>query len=71
MLHASQADSQQMCRLALLVGKFSIEHGDVVNLDQTGVHLVPTGGGRTYAPTGSRDVALHGLDDKRQITGQL
>ncbi len=39
----------------------------VSNYDQTGVHLVPTGGGRTYAKKDSKEVALIGQDDTRQI----
>lgn len=41
----------------------------VVNFDQTGVHLVPTAGGRTYAPTGQKEIILLGQEDKRQMTG--
>ena len=41
----------------------------VVNFDQTGLHIVPTGGTRTYAVKGSKEVRLIGQDDKRQIKG--
>jgi hypothetical protein len=39
----------------------------VINLDQTGLHLVPAGS-RTYETKGSKQVPIAGMDDKRQIT---
>ena len=39
----------------------------VVNLDQTGLHLVPAGA-RTYEVKGSKQVSIARIDDKRQIT---
>jgi hypothetical protein len=39
----------------------------VINMDQTGMNLVPVGK-FTYARKGQRHVRLLGLDDKRQIT---
>lgn len=42
----------------------------VVNLDQTGIHFIPTCGcGR--AQKGAKEVAMIGGEDKRQITGVL
>ena len=60
-------------RLALLVRRFKIPPALVlvVIFDQMGVHLVPTAGGRTYAPTGKKDICIAGQDDKRQMTGKL
>jgi hypothetical protein len=40
----------------------------VVNTDQTGIHLVPTGGAHTWVLKGSKNVLVHGNEDKRQIT---
>jgi hypothetical protein len=40
----------------------------VVNTDQTGIHLVPTGGARTWETKGSNHVNVHRVEDKRQIT---
>ena len=40
----------------------------VVNNDQTGIHLVPTGGARTWDTKGIKQVRVHGLKDKRQVT---
>jgi hypothetical protein len=40
----------------------------VVNTDQTGIHLVPTGGAHTWDEKGTKHVKVHGMEDKRQIT---
>ena len=45
------------CRLAFLVRLHKIETAFVANLDQAGFHIVPTGGGRTYAEKGSKTVS--------------
>jgi prophage DNA circulation protein len=55
-------------RVAYLVKAYNIHRSLVVSADQTGIHLVPTGGSRTYEKKGVRDVAVTGKDDKRQIT---
>ena len=39
----------------------------VINMDQTGMNLVPVGK-FTYAKKGQKHVQLLGLDDKRQLT---
>ena len=39
----------------------------VINMDQTGVHLV-SASSWTYEMVGSSDVAIVGAEDKRQIT---
>jgi hypothetical protein len=54
--------------LAFLVHSFSIPEALVVNMDQRGMHLVPTGGSRTYEKKGRKEVAVAGTEDKRQIT---
>jgi hypothetical protein len=55
-------------RAAYLVKAHSIPPELMVNSDQTGIHLIPTGGARTWAEKGSKHVLVHGQDDKRQIT---
>lgn len=62
-----------MCdhRTAYFVSKYNIPMELVVNFDQTGLHIVPTGGTRTFAVKGSKEVRLIGQDDKRQITGKI
>lgn len=42
----------------------------VINIDQTGVSIVPTSK-YTMAPRGSKQVSVLGIDDKRQITALL
>ena len=58
-------------RTAYLVKAHSIPPELVVNTDQTGIHLVPTGGTRTWAEKGSKHVQVLGMEDKRQITATL
>jgi hypothetical protein len=36
-------------------------------MDQTRIHLTPTGDTRTWAEKGSKHVLVHGQEDKRQI----
>lgn len=55
-------------RVAYLVKAYNIHPAHVVNADQTRIHLIPTGGSRTYKKKGIRDVAVAGKDNKRQIT---
>lgn len=40
----------------------------MVNMDQTAMHLVPSGGSRTYDKRGKKEIAVTGKEDKRQIT---
>ncbi len=40
----------------------------MVNMDQTAMHLVPSGGSRTYDKRGKKEIAVTGVEDKRQIT---
>ncbi|KAK9824776.1 hypothetical protein WJX74_007943 [Apatococcus lobatus] len=51
------------------VSKHKVPTAFVCNFDQTGMHVVPVGGGRTYAAKSSKQISLTGPDDKRQITG--
>jgi hypothetical protein len=55
-------------RTAYLVKAYSIPPSMLVNTDQTGIHMVPSGGARTWAEKGSKHVLVHGMEDKRQIT---
>jgi len=54
-------------RIAVNVHMYLIHPSLVINMDQTGVHLVPSSN-RTFAPIGSSSIAVLGADDKRQIT---
>lgn len=54
-------------QLALLVKVGEIPRECVVNMDQTGMRLVPIGN-RTRVSRGARDVPMLGQDDKRMIT---
>ena len=54
-------------RLAYLVMRYNIPPALVINLDQSSIQLLPMYG-ETRRETGSKDVPILGLDDKRQIT---
>lgn len=56
---------------AYLVKAHSIPPELVINTDQTGIHLVPTGGAHTWAEKGSKHVQVLGMEDERQITASL
>jgi hypothetical protein len=55
-------------RCAYLVRIHNIPEGLIVNTDQTCVHLVPTGGPGTWEVKNSKQVMVHRMEDKRQIT---
>ena len=55
-------------RCAYLVKVHNIPKELVVNSNQTVIHLVPTGGSRTWETKGAKHVKVHGVEDKRQIT---
>jgi hypothetical protein len=55
-------------RCAYLVKMHNIPPSLVVNTDETGIHLVPTGGTRTWEEKNSKYVKVHGVDDKRHNT---
>ncbi len=40
----------------------------MVNIDQIGIHLVPTVGERTWESKGSKHIQVLGMEDKRQVT---
>ena len=54
-------------QIARMVQLRDIPDSLIINLDQTGINLVPTGDW-TMAAEGSRRVEVAGLGDKRQIT---
>ena len=54
-------------RMAVMIKLNSIHPALIINSDQTGVHLIPNTN-YTYAFKGAKDVAVPGLEDKRQIT---
>lgn len=58
---------QMAMRLAALMAYHKIDPSLVINLDQTGVNLVPSAGW-TYEEKGATSVGVIGGDDKRQIT---
>jgi hypothetical protein len=55
-------------RIAYLVKSYSIPDSMVINTDQTGIHLIPTGGAHTWDEKGTKHVKVHGMEDKRQVT---
>jgi hypothetical protein len=52
---------------AYLIKVHNILQSLVVNNDQTGIHLVPTGGARTWDTKGIEQDGVYGLEDKRQV----
>ena len=58
---------QMAMRIAALMGRYKVHPSLVINMDQTGVQLVP-GSGWTYEKKGAASVAVVGAEDKRQIT---
>lgn len=59
-----------LCRLALKVKDHNVPRDLVLFYDEYAQELVPSSKS-TYAKRGSKDVIIHGLEDKRQITGTL
>lgn len=57
-------------RVAAQIEMYDVHASLVVNLDQTGVHLVPASFW-TYDSVGSSSVAIVGAEDKRQITAVI
>jgi hypothetical protein len=55
-------------RVAYLVKYYNIPFELVVNTDQTGIHLMPTGGTKTWEEKRAKSVAVVGQEDKRQVT---
>ena len=54
-------------RCAYLIKVHNIPQFLVINNDQTGIHLVPTGEARTRDTKGIKQVNVHGLEEKRQV----
>jgi hypothetical protein len=54
-------------RIAVNVHQYRVHPSLIINMDQTGLHLVPASS-RTYALKGSKEVPVIGAEDKRQIT---
>jgi predicted nucleic acid-binding protein len=54
-------------RIAVNVKQYSVHPSLIINMDQTGLHLVPSST-RTYAWKASKEVPVIGAEDKRQIT---
>jgi hypothetical protein len=54
--------------ISYLVRTYKIHQSLVVNIDQTGIHLVSMAGERTWKKKGSKVVGVIGGDDKRSIT---
>jgi hypothetical protein len=55
-------------RVAYLVKVYNIPMCLILNTNKIGVHLVPTGGDRSWETTGPKHVQVLGIEDKRQIT---
>lgn len=53
--------------VAYLVQVYSIPTKLIVNTYQIGLHIVPTGGERTWETRGAKHVDVLGMDDKRQV----
>ena len=66
-VRSMQCCSMQGAQIASMVHIHNIPAELVMNLDQTGINLVPAGNWTT-APQGSTQVALAGVGDKRQVT---
>jgi hypothetical protein len=58
-------------RLVYAIASSNIHPSLVINADQTMIHLVPGGNQRTYEQEGSKQVSMHGLEEKRGFTSLL
>jgi hypothetical protein len=58
-------------RLVYTIAKEGVHQSLLVNADQTGVILVPGGSQKTYEEQGSRQVLIHGKEEKRAFTAVL
>ena len=63
----SMACVQEFTAVCMLTLFRQIHPSLVINMDQTGAHLVPSDS-HTYEMKGVKDVKVIGADDKRQIT---
>lgn len=70
-MEKNPADQENyLYRIALMIKDHNIPPELVYFWDEYGQELVPASK-CTFAKKGSKDVIIHGLDDKRQITGTL
>lgn len=60
--------ADMLFRASLQIKDFAIPKELVVNIDETGINLVPAGN-KTFAKKGEIQVPIQGLGDKRQLTG--
>jgi DDE superfamily endonuclease len=58
---------QMAMRIAANMAQYKVHPSLIINMDQTGIHLVPSSSW-TYERKGSDHVAVIGAEDKRQIT---
>lgn len=58
-------------RLVNAVVRERIHRSLLINVDQTGVIVIPGGGVRTYNDRGARQISLHGKEEKRGFTAVL
>lgn len=58
---------QMAMRIAANMAQYKVHPSLIINMDQTGIHLVPSSSW-TYEKKGSENVAVIGTEDKRQIT---
>jgi hypothetical protein len=54
-------------KVAYLIKAYDILATLVINIDQIGVHLIPTRGERTWEMKGKKNIHILGIDDKKQI----
>ena len=52
-------------RVAYLVALYKVLLELVVNIDQTGIHLVSTSGSQTWKKRGAKDIKVPRIEDKR------
>ena len=55
-------------RLAYYVSVFNVSMDRVINCDQTGIILIPSGNDRTYDIKGKKDISVVGGEEKRAYT---
>ena len=53
--------------VAYLVKCYKVPHALVVNTDQMGMHLMPTGGTRTWEEKETKSLLVVRVEDKRQV----
>lgn len=70
MTKSPEDQENYLSRLALIIKDYNIPPELVFFWDEYAQHLVPTSKS-TFAKRGSKDVIIHGLADKRQVTGTL